>query len=49
MHAVGTSAWVRHLTKRYGRSDGPWESASVYWVMISTAVWCWGTGRKSLF
>ncbi len=38
LHAVGTTAWVRHLVRRHGRSDGSWRPAAIYWVMISTAL-----------
>ena len=38
LHAVGTTAWVRHLVRRHSSSDGSWRPASIYWVMISTAL-----------
>ena len=38
LHAVGTTAWVRHLVRRHGSPDGSWRPASIYWVMISTAL-----------
>ena len=38
VHAIGTTAWVGYLTRRYTHSDGSWRQASIWGVMISTSL-----------